>query len=158
MGFALAVVAAAELSPRLWSLWPQIHNVAMDFGVDYWEDMLIPLDNYISKGTATFVNSTNPNYQDSLYQMVEHTLSGVHSHCDCGWCCCLDAVFVQWLPLLAVGYAGRCWLQDTEVLSRHRLAHIVSTGYQEGNFDEALDSPDCNPLLWCVVSQAILTS
>lgn len=65
-----------ELSPRLWSLWPQIHAVAMDFGIDYWEDMIIPLDNFISKGTTTFISSTNPNYQESLYQMVEHTLSG----------------------------------------------------------------------------------
>lgn len=67
---------APELSPRLWSLWPQIHAVALDFGVDYWEDLLIPLDNYISKGTPTFIGSTNPNYQESLYQMVEHTLTG----------------------------------------------------------------------------------
>lgn len=75
---ACMCVAAAELSPRLWSLWPQIHAVAMDFGVDYWEDMIIPLDNYISRGTATFIGSTNPNYQESLYQMVQHTLTGTH--------------------------------------------------------------------------------
>lgn len=50
--------------------------MALDFGVDYWEDLIVPLDNYISKGTATFLSSTNPNYQESLYQMVEHTLSG----------------------------------------------------------------------------------
>jgi hypothetical protein len=53
----------------------------MDFGVDYWEDMIIPLDNYISKGTATFIGSTNPNYQESLFQMVEHTLSGAQCRC-----------------------------------------------------------------------------
>jgi hypothetical protein len=51
--------------------------VAVDFGVDYWEDMIIPLDNYISRGTQTFLASTNPNYQESLFQMVQHTLSGV---------------------------------------------------------------------------------
>jgi len=78
---AVCCPATAELSPRLWSLWPQIHAVALDFGVDYWEDLLIPLDNYVSKGTATFVNSTNPNYQESLYQMVEHTLSGELQGC-----------------------------------------------------------------------------
>lgn len=55
----------------------------MDFGVDYWEDLIVPLDNYISKGTPTFLGSTNPNYQESLFQMVEHTLSGA---CVCWGC------------------------------------------------------------------------
>jgi hypothetical protein len=40
---------AAELSPRLWSLWPQLHALVMDFGIDYWENILIPLDNFISR-------------------------------------------------------------------------------------------------------------
>jgi hypothetical protein len=48
----------------------------MDFGVDYWEELIVPLDNYISKGTPTYLGSSNPNYQESLFQMVEHTLSG----------------------------------------------------------------------------------
>lgn len=39
----------AELSPRLWSLWPQLHALIMDFGIDYWENILIPLDNFISR-------------------------------------------------------------------------------------------------------------
>eukprot|EP00878_Enallax_costatus_P040388 GHUV01046589.1.p1 GENE.GHUV01046589.1~~GHUV01046589.1.p1 ORF type:complete len:105 (-),score=29.37 GHUV01046589.1:221-535(-) len=38
-----------ELSPRLWSLWPQLHALVMDFGIDYWENILIPLDNSISR-------------------------------------------------------------------------------------------------------------
>jgi hypothetical protein len=40
---------AADLSPRLWSLWPQLHALVMDFGIDYWENILIPLDNFISR-------------------------------------------------------------------------------------------------------------
>lgn len=55
----------------------------MDFGVDYWEELIVPLDNYISKGTPTFLGSTNPNYQESLFTMVEHTLSGA---CVCVFC------------------------------------------------------------------------
>jgi len=60
----------------MWSLWPQLHAVLMDFGVDYWENILIPLDNFISRGTDTFLNSTNPDYQQSVYQMVQRTLTG----------------------------------------------------------------------------------
>lgn len=68
----------------------------MDFGVDYWEDLLIPLDNYISKGTATFISSTNPNYQESLYHMVEHTLTGAKSWA--GGCIMLSADVDKWVP------------------------------------------------------------
>lgn len=42
-------MCCAELSPRLWSLWPQLHALVMDFGIDYWENILIPLDNFISR-------------------------------------------------------------------------------------------------------------
>eukprot|EP00879_Flechtneria_rotunda_P022091 GHRR01023309.1.p1 GENE.GHRR01023309.1~~GHRR01023309.1.p1 ORF type:complete len:1020 (+),score=395.54 GHRR01023309.1:417-3476(+) len=65
-----------ELSDRLWSLWPQLHALVLDFGVDYWENILVPLDNFISKGTERYLTSTNPNYQESVYQMVHHTMTG----------------------------------------------------------------------------------
>lgn len=48
----------------------------MDFGIDYWENILIPLDNFVSRGTEQFLNSTNPSYQDSVYALVQHTLAG----------------------------------------------------------------------------------
>eukprot|EP00878_Enallax_costatus_P046967 GHUV01057304.1.p1 GENE.GHUV01057304.1~~GHUV01057304.1.p1 ORF type:complete len:796 (+),score=306.27 GHUV01057304.1:175-2562(+) len=65
-----------ELSPRLWSLWPQLHALVMDFGIDYWENILIPLDNFISRGTDVYLASSNPNYQESVFTMVQHTLAG----------------------------------------------------------------------------------
>jgi hypothetical protein len=30
-------------------LWPQLHALVLDFGIDYWENILIPLDNFISR-------------------------------------------------------------------------------------------------------------
>uniref|UniRef100_A0A383WBL3 Importin N-terminal domain-containing protein n=1 Tax=Tetradesmus obliquus TaxID=3088 RepID=A0A383WBL3_TETOB len=65
-----------ELSPRLWGLWPQLHALVLDFGIDYWENILIPLDNFISRGSETYLTSTSPNYQESVFQMVQHTLTG----------------------------------------------------------------------------------
>lgn len=29
------------ISPRLWSLWPQMHTVLMEWGIDYWENLLV---------------------------------------------------------------------------------------------------------------------
>jgi hypothetical protein len=25
------------ITPRIWSLWPQLHKVVMEWGIDYWE-------------------------------------------------------------------------------------------------------------------------
>ncbi len=32
-----------SISERLWSLWPQLHAVLLDWGIDYWENILVPL-------------------------------------------------------------------------------------------------------------------
>jgi hypothetical protein len=48
-----AYCLTAELSPRLWGLWPQLHALVLDFGIDYWENILIPLDNFISRWVWT---------------------------------------------------------------------------------------------------------
>ncbi|KAI8465003.1 MAG: armadillo-type protein [Monoraphidium minutum] len=64
------------LPPRLWSLWPRIHGCLQEWAIDYWDNILPPLDNLVSRDTATFLGSTNPNYQESLFQMVSHSLGG----------------------------------------------------------------------------------
>jgi len=64
------------ISPRLWSLWPQMHNMLVEFGIDYWENLLVPMDNMISRDTARFVGSRDPDYLASVYQMVAHSLNG----------------------------------------------------------------------------------
>lgn len=57
------------ISPRLWSLWPRIHLCLLEWAIDYWDNILPPLDNLISRDTATFLSSTNPNYQESVFQV-----------------------------------------------------------------------------------------
>lgn len=70
------------VSDRLWSLWPQLHSCLLEWAIDYWEHILVPLDNFISRGTERFLTCTNPNYQESVYQMVHHSLSGQFQEVD----------------------------------------------------------------------------
>lgn len=64
------------LSPRLWTLWPQLHSCLVEFAIDSWSALLVPLDNFISRDPATFLAGTNPNYQESVFAMVSHSLAG----------------------------------------------------------------------------------
>lgn len=57
------------LPPQLWGLWPRIQGCLMEWGIDYWDNILPPLDNLVSRDTATFLGSTNPNYQESVFQV-----------------------------------------------------------------------------------------
>lgn len=59
---------APSISERIWTLWPQLHAALMEWGIDYWESILVPLDNMISRDTARFLTSKNPDYQLSVYQ------------------------------------------------------------------------------------------
>ena len=60
---------SAAISDRLWSLWPALHAVLLEWGIDYWENLLVPLDNMISRGTERFLGSQNPDYLASVYQV-----------------------------------------------------------------------------------------
>ena len=60
---------STSISERLWSLWPALHSVLLDWGIDYWENILVPLDNMISRDTARFLGSQNPDYLASVFQV-----------------------------------------------------------------------------------------
>ncbi len=60
----------------LWSLWPALEAAANEWAVDYWENLLVPLDNYISKGTERFLTCPAPDYKASLFGMVRNALTG----------------------------------------------------------------------------------
>lgn len=51
-----------QISPRMWSLFPQLHQCYMEWGFNYLENLLVPLDNYISRGTDVFLSCKDPNY------------------------------------------------------------------------------------------------
>uniref|UniRef100_A0A7S0V0E3 Importin N-terminal domain-containing protein n=1 Tax=Polytomella parva TaxID=51329 RepID=A0A7S0V0E3_9CHLO len=64
------------ITDRLWTLWPQLEKGLLDFGMDFWENFLVPLDNYISRGKERFLTSTNPDYMASVFKMVQESLVG----------------------------------------------------------------------------------
>lgn len=69
-----------KLSPRLWNLWPQIHSCLTEFAIESWPAVLVPLDNLISRDTATFLGGGNGRYLQSAFDMVAHSLNNPHVH------------------------------------------------------------------------------
>lgn len=56
------IMMLLQISPRMWSLFPQLHQCYMEWGFNYLENLLVPLDNYISRGTDVFLSCKDPNY------------------------------------------------------------------------------------------------
>jgi len=64
-----------QISPAMWELFPVLCKAIHDWAVDYFENILIPLDNYISRGTATFLNTKEPhNYLLMTMEVLKLTL------------------------------------------------------------------------------------
>lgn len=59
-----------EISLRMWELWPQMIVAMNDWAMDYFENMLIPMDNYISRGTQRFLTCKDPDYLGSVAALV----------------------------------------------------------------------------------------
>nr|CAD1836507.1 unnamed protein product [Ananas comosus var. bracteatus] len=55
------------ISMAMWSLWPLIMDALQDWAVDFFENILVPLNNYISRDTAHFLACKEPDYQQSLW-------------------------------------------------------------------------------------------
>lgn len=51
-----------QISDQMWTLWPQLIQCFHEWAIDYFENILVPLDNFISRGTDTFLSGRNPNY------------------------------------------------------------------------------------------------
>ena len=62
---------APQISEKMWRLWPMIVEAVHDWAVEYFENILIPLDNYISRGTQRFLTSKNPDYLGSAYNLMQ---------------------------------------------------------------------------------------
>ncbi|XP_062170456.1 importin beta-like SAD2 [Alnus glutinosa] len=63
------------ISMDMWSLWPLMMEALADFAIDYFPNILVPLDNYISRGTAHFLASKEPDYQQSLWNMISSIMA-----------------------------------------------------------------------------------
>eukprot|EP00898_Chlorokybus_atmophyticus_P004844 jgi/Chlat1/5360/Chrsp35S05283 len=62
------------ISPGMWGLWPLMADALDEWALDYFENILVPLDNYISRGTEVFLTSTDPDYLQSTYKIVSKVL------------------------------------------------------------------------------------
>ncbi|XP_078156294.1 importin beta-like SAD2 [Carex rostrata] len=58
------------ISIDMWSLWPLMVEALNDWAIDFFENILVPLDNYISRSTAHFLTCKDPDYQQSLWNML----------------------------------------------------------------------------------------
>lgn len=55
-----------QISSQMWTLWPLIYQSYNEWAFDYFENILVPLDNFISRGTEVFLSSQNPNYLEQV--------------------------------------------------------------------------------------------
>uniref|UniRef100_A0A2N9HRF9 Exportin-2 central domain-containing protein n=1 Tax=Fagus sylvatica TaxID=28930 RepID=A0A2N9HRF9_FAGSY len=63
------------ISMDMWSLWPLMMESLADFAIDYFPNILVPLDNYVSRGTAHFLTCKEPDYQQSLWNMISSIMA-----------------------------------------------------------------------------------
>ncbi|BDA47636.1 Importin-7 [Coccomyxa sp. Obi] len=63
------------ISEQMWTLWPQLIQCFHEWAIDYFENILVPLDNFISRGTDTFLSGRNPNYLQQVNHLVETALT-----------------------------------------------------------------------------------
>ncbi|KAL4322866.1 importin beta-like SAD2 [Arachis ipaensis] len=63
------------ISLDMWSLWPLMMEALADWAIDFFPNILVPLDNYISRGTAHFLTCKEPDYQQSLWNMISSIMA-----------------------------------------------------------------------------------
>ncbi|VAH31463.1 unnamed protein product [Triticum turgidum subsp. durum] len=63
------------ISLDMWSLWPLMMEALNDWAIDFFENILVPLDNYISRGTEHFVTCKDPDYQQCLWKGLSSVMT-----------------------------------------------------------------------------------
>lgn len=61
--------SAKRVTPTMWSVFELIYESFKDCGIDYMDEMLPPLDNYISYGRDVFV--ANENVQRMMFDIID---------------------------------------------------------------------------------------
>ncbi|CAD7704977.1 unnamed protein product [Ostreobium quekettii] len=72
----LFMMFSPKITPRMWTLWPKMHESLMDWAIDYYEYMRVPFEMFISRATEVFLRSKEPNYLASVNQIIEYTMTG----------------------------------------------------------------------------------
>jgi hypothetical protein len=63
------------ISLEMWGLWPLMMEALNDWAIDFFENILVPLDNYISRGTDQFIACKDPDYQQSLWRALSSIMT-----------------------------------------------------------------------------------
>ncbi|OVA18810.1 Importin-beta [Macleaya cordata] len=63
------------ISLDMWSLWPLMMEALGEWAIDFFPNILVPLDNYISRSTAHFLTCKDPDYQQSLWNMLSSVMT-----------------------------------------------------------------------------------
>ncbi|MCO5568289.1 hypothetical protein L7F22_021988 [Adiantum nelumboides] len=63
------------ISLDLWSLWPPMVSALDEWAIDFFENILVPLDNYISRSTEHFLACKEPDYQQSLFKLISRVFA-----------------------------------------------------------------------------------
>lgn len=64
------------VSERMWQLWPGMVRALKDWAIDYFENFLVPLDNFVSRGTERFLAGAPPvSYLEDTFALCHHVLS-----------------------------------------------------------------------------------
>ncbi|XP_010525660.1 PREDICTED: importin beta-like SAD2 homolog isoform X2 [Tarenaya hassleriana] len=59
-----------SISMDMWSLWPLMMEALVDWAIDFFPNILVPLHNFISRGTTHYLTCKEPNYQQSLWNAI----------------------------------------------------------------------------------------
>ncbi|KAJ6801624.1 importin beta-like SAD2 [Iris pallida] len=66
------------ISLEMWSLWPLMMEALKEWAIDFFENILVPLDNYISRSTTHFLTCKDPDYQQGLWNMLSYIMSDIN--------------------------------------------------------------------------------
>ncbi|KAI4302714.1 hypothetical protein MLD38_038431 [Melastoma candidum] len=66
---------APTITMDMWSLWPLMTEALAEWAIDFFSNILVPLDNYISRGTQHYLSCKDPDYQQSLWNMLSSVMS-----------------------------------------------------------------------------------
>eukprot|EP01100_Stratorugosa_tubuloviscum_P015507 TRINITY_DN897_c0_g2_i1.p1 TRINITY_DN897_c0_g2~~TRINITY_DN897_c0_g2_i1.p1 ORF type:complete len:994 (-),score=396.95 TRINITY_DN897_c0_g2_i1:163-3144(-) len=83
-----------SISPALWTLFPLLYNAFEEYATDLIGNILIPMDNYISRGKEQFLSA--PQYMEMVFNMFKKLLEDENSsENDCIEACKLIEVALQ---------------------------------------------------------------
>ncbi|PWA50785.1 importin-beta domain, Armadillo-type fold protein [Artemisia annua] len=64
-----------SISMEMWSLWPLLMQALADWAIGFFPNILVPVDNYISRSTVHYLTCKEPDYQQSLWNILSNIMN-----------------------------------------------------------------------------------